>query len=438
MMVLVVCSALAVGLAALSGANLEIADNQQKTNQAFASAESGLEVIRYWLGRVQMPSTTPPPQYLSTVISTVRSDLLANGITSLTLHDDGTIPSVTLNATTGQSFSGQLHCDPCTPQIIEATVSGTSREMVRTIQVDFSIEPYSFPIFDYGIATKGSLNFPQNPTLSGAAENWEADLYVESLDNILAVQVGGNTNFDGNIDIGNPLGTVDFQGDVQIAGDTGQTAIDNHINVGAEPVEFPIPETSPFQSYATGGNLDPNTLTATGSTLANVVIPAGMNPTFTGNVTIQGILYIEPPNVVTFGKNVELQGLIVADGAAASPGTNEIHFQGNFASGPYPSDSQFDAIRQEQGSSIVAPGYDVSFTGNFASVNGVMAANSMYFASNASAVVKGTMISYSKDPTVVDGNISMSFDRTALVEIPAGFDLLRVLEYEPMSYAMIF
>jgi hypothetical protein len=288
------------------------------------------------------------------------------------------------------------------------------------------------------MATKGSLNFPQNPTLAGAIENWEADLYIESLSDMLAVQVLGNANFDGNVDIANPLATVDFQGAVQIAGDTGQTAIDNHVNVGVPPVEFPVPLTSPFQAYATGGDIDPNVLTASGSTLVNTVIPAGMNPSFTGNVIIQGILFIEQPNVVTFGSNVQLQGLIVADSQPTAAGASEINFEGNFASGPYPSGSEFDAIRQEQGSSIIAPDFDLSFTGNFSSVNGVIAASSMYFSANASAVVKGTMISYSDDPTVVDGNISMSFDRTAMVEIPAGFDLLRVLEYRSTSYAMVF
>jgi hypothetical protein len=163
-----------------------------------------------------------------------------------------------------------------------------------------------------------------------------------------------------------------------------------------------------------------------------------MNPTFTGSVTIQGILFVEQPNVVTFSKNVQLQGLIVADTQPTATGASAINFEGNFASGPYPSGSEFDAIRQEQGSSIIAPDFDVSFTGNFASVNGVMAAGSMSFSANASAIVKGTMISYSDNPTVVDGNISMSFDRAAMVEIPAGFDLLRVLEYRPTSYAMVF
>ena len=77
--------------------------------------------------------------------------------------------------------------------------------------MSFHVKPYKFPIFNYGMATKGALQFPQNPTLTGAAENWEADIYVESANDILAVSVGGNTNFDGDIDIGNPLGTVELR-----------------------------------------------------------------------------------------------------------------------------------------------------------------------------------------------------------------------------------
>ena len=98
-------------------------------------------------------------------------------------------------------------------------------------------------------------------------------------------------------------------------------------------------------------------------TLTNATIQAGTNPTFLGNITIQGILFIQAPNVVRFTRNVSLQGIIVANGDASNPGTNSISFEGNFASGGYPSGSQFDAIRQEQGSSILAPGFGVVLHG---------------------------------------------------------------------------
>ena len=38
-------SALAISMATISGTNVQIADNQRKVNNAFASAESGLEIM---------------------------------------------------------------------------------------------------------------------------------------------------------------------------------------------------------------------------------------------------------------------------------------------------------------------------------------------------------------------------------------------------------
>ena len=74
MIVIVIVSTMAVGMAAMSGANLQMADNQREANRAFANAESGLEVIRYWVSRVRIPSSTPETEYLSTVIADVQAD----------------------------------------------------------------------------------------------------------------------------------------------------------------------------------------------------------------------------------------------------------------------------------------------------------------------------------------------------------------------------
>jgi hypothetical protein len=439
--VLVVVSTMAVALAALSGDNLEIADRQSEGNQAFANTESGLEVMHYWLGRVRVPSTTPPSDYLSTVIAGVQDDLATNGISNFQVNADGSIPAVALATVGQQGFQGQWSANASDPTILRVTAAGHSGTAARTITVDYQIAPYRFPIFNYGLATKGALRFPQNPTMTAANQGWEADMYVQSDNDLVAVEVGGNANFAGNIDIGNSEASVDFQGGVNIAGDTGQTAIDNHVNVGADPVEFPVPDVAHFRTYATGPVLDSTyTYSGTGMTLTNAVIAAGTNPTFSGlgAVTIQGILYIETPNIVTFAKNVVLQGLIVAEGDLGNLAANKIEFQANFSSSGYPSGTQFDAIRQEQGSSILAPGSAVSFTGNFSSVNGVLAAGSLYFSANASATVKGTLISYSTEPTLVEGNIALNFDRAAMVEIPAGFDLYRVLTYDPRSYTILY
>ena len=440
MILMVLISTMAVAMARISGANLQIADNQREANRAFANAESGLEVMRYWLSRVRMPSSTPETEYLSKVVADVQADLLASDVTNFAVNTDGAIPPVVLDAATGQSFQGQWSWHAGNPTILKITVTGTSAAAFRTITVNFTIDPYRFPIFNYGIATKGPLVLPGNPSFLAATAGWEADIYVESASSTIAVDIGGNATFAGNIDIGNPLASVSTGGTLNIGG-TIQT-----LDAEDRP-EFPVPDVERFRTYATGPVIGPTTDTSGASmTLTNAVVAAGTDPTFTGNVVIQGILYIEAPNKVTFASNTTVQGMIVAEGDVNNPGTNQINFgdpatpkvPSNFSSGPYPAGALFDGLRDELGSCILAPGFAVSFWKNFAAINGVIAASGLHFDKNASATVNGTLINYSEGPTDVNSNISMTFDRASMVEIPAGFDLLRVLTYDPTTYAMTF
>ena len=427
-------SALAVSIATFSGTNVQLASNQHKVNFALASAGSGLEVKRFWLSRVMMPSSTPPSDYLNTIVSIVQSDLSANSISNITLNADGSISPVTLDSANGQTFSGQIVIDPNYPNTLQVNSTGGSGQISRTIRVGFDIEPYEHPIFNYGLATKGPLNYTGNPTVRGVNEAWEADIYVESSNSLIALSVGGNTNFDGDVEIGNAAANVDFQGDVLIAGDHGQPAIDNHVFIGVDPVDFPTPEIEHFQQYATGEIIDSSSDLSKGMTLTNAIIEEGTNPHFDGSVIIEGILLIESPNMVTFGRNVALQGIIVAEGDLENPGTDRIDFCGNFASGPYPTGSEFDAIRGEVGSSIVAPGFATSFQGNFSTLEGVVAVSGIHFSGNVAAQIKGTIINYSDSPMVIEGNATMNFDRVDSTKIPAGFDTHRVLTYNPSSY----
>ncbi len=436
---LVIFLALGASLASVSGTNVQLAANQRRSVRALASAESGLEVMHYWLSRVVMDATTPPEDYLDTILNQVKLDLQTKNATNIELGEDGELQAVLIDPATGQSFSATLGMNASNPSILDVTVTGHCEGVERAICVSFNIAPYEHPIFKYGLATKGPIQFPNNPTTTTVTSNWEADIYTESSSSTVAVEVGGNTNFDGDINIANPSATVDFAGDVQIAGDTGQTAIDNHVTIGAEPVEFPAADTSRFLPYATGPTVDPATMDfSKGLTLTNATIPAGLNPTFEGTVNIEGVLVIEQPNVVTFNRNVELRGIMVGENGIYNDSENQINIAGNFASLSLPSDSQFDALRQEEGSSIITPDFNVSFTGNYSAIEGVVAAGTLHFSGNASAVIKGSLISFSDSPTVVEGNVSLTFDRAHTVKIPAGFDTKRILAYNPSSYAMVY
>jgi len=436
MIFVVIFAGLGVSIATMSGVNVQVAQNHHNLNGAVSAAQSGQEIVRYLLSRVLISSATPQPQYLSEIITAVQTDLSDNNIKAVTLNNGGKIMAITLNSASGQNFEAQLAIDPNQPTILQASVTGQSGQSSRTITTSYNIQAYEFPIFDFGLATKGPLNFPGNPTIVAANEAWEADMFVESSGNPIAVQVIGNTNFDGEVNIGNAAANVDFGGAVQIAGDIGQAAIDNHVSIGAETPEFPEPDTARFLKYATGPVVDSSTDLSKGITLVNATIKAGTNPVFEGSVTIQGILFVESPNKVTFGSNVALQGIIVADGDSKNPlpGQNSLDIMGNFASQPYPNDPEFDAIRQEEGSSIVAPGFSASFSGNFSTLEGVVAVSGAHFSGNMNAQIKGTIINYSGSATVVEGNATMNFDRVNSTKIPAGFDLYRELDYEPSMY----
>ena len=434
MIFVLIFSALAVSMATLSGTNVQLASNQQKVGCAIASTESGLEAMRYWLTRVEIPSSTPLSDYFGTIVDTLQNDLTDNSISNITVHNDGSITPVTLDSASGQGFEGEILIDANDTNILQVYATGGGSEITRTIKVHYDIEPYEYPIFDFGMATKGPVHFLGNPTVTGINSNSEADIFIDSQSNNLAMLVTGNANFDGDISIANTTANADFWGDIQIAGDTGQSAIDNHVTIGAESPEFPVPDTQHFQQYATGDVIDSSTDLTNSITLTNATIEAGTNPNFEGNITIEGILYIKQPNIVIFSSNVDSRGMIVAEGDVNNPGTNSMTFLGNFATNPVPSGVQFDAIRQETGSSILAPAFAVTFAGNFSALSGVMAVSGVHFSGNVSAVVEGTIVNYSENPTVVEGNATLNFDRSDNIKVPAGFDTHRILTYNPSSY----
>ncbi|MFQ6036491.1 MAG: pilus assembly PilX N-terminal domain-containing protein, partial [Sedimentisphaerales bacterium] len=435
-------SALAVSMATMSGTNVQIAHNQHKINSAFGSAESGLEIMRYWLNRIRIPNSTAPSAVFSTIAASLQNDLTSNGISNITVNYDGsqiTIPSVTLVSAEATSFSAVLH--QVDQDSLQLDVTGTNGQIRRTIRVNYNIEPSQNPIFDYGLATKGPLHINGNPSLTGINDPQEASIYIESHSDDLALIIKGNTNIAGDISIVNPNAQVNLQGNVSIGGETGQAAIDNHIFTGVDSTEFPTPDPEYFRDYATGDIIDSSTDTSSNMTITNAIVLAGADPVFAGNVEINGIMFIESPNRVRFAGNLTITGLIVADGDVNLPSPqNELIFRGNVHTYPVsqlPEQPQFEQLRQETGSLILAPGFSASFGGNFSTLEGIIAANGVELFGNANGTIKGTVINYSDTPMVLRGNVNLQFDRSDSVEVPAGFDTTRVLLYDPSSYCEI-
>ncbi len=435
----VMFSAFSVSLATLSSTNLQVAKNHHRANQARFSAESGLEVMRYWLSQVSISGTTSDAQRFDAICTSLQSVLADANATNLDPNLSGsilTIPSVSLAGGSSDQFSAALWAVDV--DTLRLSVTGYHDTVQRTIQVDYLFGSRANSVFDFGAATKGPLSISGNIELNGVNVSIESNAYIESLDEILALSIVGNSQIGGDVKIANPLGMVDLQGgQAGIGGETGQDAIDNHVEFGAPLVEFPEPNPGQFESYAINV-IDANTDTTADATFENIRIPAGLNPHFSGHATLMGVIFIETPNVVTFSGTVDMTGIIVGDGSQADDsGTNQLIFLGDVISqsvSELPVESQYAGLHEQIGTFIIAPGFAISFGGNFSTLSGAIAGNGISFFGNAGGTINGSIINYSSQEMTFSGNSDLHFNRSGLDEVPAGFVPEIILTFNASSY----
>jgi len=434
-------SALAVSMATITGTNVQIAENQRRADCTRACAESGLEIIRFWLSRVSVDGTTMSSFVFGEINASLQTDLTANGISNITPnYEDSviTIPSVTLNSTNEQSFYTSITPKPTVvdPNALQVNVTGTYGSLAKTISVNYDFGTREHTVFDYGVATRGPLHLSGNIELTGEKLTLDASVYIES-ENETSLSIIGNSQIAGDVNITNSspaADIVDLQGgQASIGGETAPEAYD-HVFTGTPPAEFPVPDPSYFEHYVVEDINYPSAET----TFENVRIPANTNPDFSGNVTLRGIVFIETPNIVTFSGNTIITGIIVGDGDLEdNSGTNQINFLGGVDSYPVselPEETQFEEIRNETGTFLMAPGFSVSFGGNFSTLSGAIAANGIEFFGDAGGTINGSVINYSDTPMTLSGTNHLYFKRLEEGVVPAGFVPEIVLHYDPASY----
>lgn len=441
-----VFSSLALAMLTMSSTNVQIADNHYKANRALESAQSGLEVMRYWLGRVAMPGNVSLGDRFTNLAYLVGTDLETAGISTDKTYDDNGDPvtvnlnNITINSLTAQSFSASIRKTD-NLDVVQVNITGSTDSISRTISANYRFETREHNVFNYGVATRGPLSLLGNIVMNGTNVAVESDVYIESANQDLALTIIGNSQIAGNVTLANPDAYVTLQGgQASIGGETGDDAL-NHVSIVDEPVEFPVPLSGYFEQYVQNV-FDPEVDdTSANATYENIRIPGGTDPHFTGNVTLNGIIFIEAPNVVTFGGNVNITGIIVGDGDLNdNSGANQIIFLGNVSSSPVtdlPETEQFDGLRDETGTFLMAPGFSATFRGSFETLNGAIAANGIEFSGNAGGTINGSIVNYSDTPMMLGGNGDLFFNRSGLDEVPAGFGPEIILNYDSSSYSEV-
>lgn len=429
-------ASLAAAMATFSAANVQIANNQQQTGRALSSAQSGLEILRYYLGSINIPAVAPSER-LNHIFNSLQETLAGTNITVSynPTTETLTIPSVTLDSTTQQNFAATLTYGGGGFDTLHVAVAGSSREAIKRVGVNYHFATVGNPIFDWGIATKGPLQTQGNVDIEGFNEAFEASIYIESLHSALALDMTGKSSIAGRVTIANGAANVAISNSSSVHGAKGAAAM-QYVTLGAVPHEFPVPSPSEFAGYIQS-TFNPASDPTSNVTLTNVEIPANANPSFSGNTVIRGIMYVRAPNTIRFTGNATIQGLIVAEGDVAAPSAlNHLDFGGTVASYDVSTlpPAEFGNLTQQTGTFILAPGFSVCFRGNFSTLNGVIAANGVQFQGNAGGTINGSVINYSNNRMELAGNTDLVFNRSGRERVPAGFQPSTTLYFQPESY----
>jgi hypothetical protein len=282
---------------------------------------------------------------------------------------------------------------------------------VRTVTYRLGVRNSLDGVGQYGIASRSPIEMRGSPTILGANAGWEGSVLSATSVTLDAVDLVGHVEVSGDVAVSGAGARINTRGSVTIGGE--------EIYDAPEP-EWPTVCTSQFAAYATnvfdGGTSGERVLT-------NTRIPPGTNPTFNSDVLIQGVLYIESPNHVTFNGNATVRGTVVMQDHAAGLPANEIFFAGNvesYAIETLPPEPQFAALRGLTGTFLLAPGAHAKFAGNFGTLNGWMVASGYEFAGNAGGTVRGTIVNLADSYFRIDGDVDLRFDKSGDTDNPAG------------------
>jgi hypothetical protein len=269
----------------------------------------------------------------------------------------------------------------------------------------------------------------------------------------------GSPKISGDFSYTNPAGAPVF-GNGSIAGySSSSDQFANHVHPGVAPPEFPAVDSSPFEKYvpapsATGASvITSNSGLSTRHNFVNIRIKAGVNPTF-NTATIQGVMFIETPNIVTFGGQTTIQGVVVVQnnptGTPASgpndntPNANALVFNGNVShtgvevpldkGGLDPTDPRFAGLANLSGSFLLAPQFLLYMRGNSNQVGGTIVASRIDLGGTAGANVKGSVINLDDTSVNMTGTSDIVISPTGSDKPPAGLTFGSHFTPNPSTY----
>jgi hypothetical protein len=365
MLYLVLISTLAIGFYASTTVSSQLSNNDSRVARAYMASETGMDFMRRQLAKVRIPANTAPGDVLDNLYAALQTQL--NGTSNLSggnISRSGNTISI--------PASGTIKLDSGNLASFSITITDWAGEIVvksdgkfgtasasRAITMDFTRQQRNGTVFDNAVVSAGQILVSKG-TITGATGIDPAIATMMSiLNSTPAISISGG-------EVGGKLTILDTAG-VSVTGgtvhgdSTPSAILANDVTTTSTPPEMPTFDPTVFRSYAT------NSWVNGAKTQSNIYIPPNSNPKFNGGDTVQGVMYIDSPNQVTFMGNFNLKGFIVmaakkSDGTVSN--TDSLSFSGNLTMSPLPNLPQFDSLRSVSGIAIMAPNAAISMTGS--------------------------------------------------------------------------
>ena len=432
-------AALAAAFAGVTGLNARMSGNTADSQQARLAAESGLSFAVQLIRGVQLPSGTEDADAIPLLGPVIASGV--NGTANLggatVLYDDTRvlIPRVqtddgAFDITITRGGDGDL--------VLQVIGVAEIARCGLTVKLVLNASP-SHTAFDYGIASMGPVVLGGNAEIRGKNALTEASV-ISVTDESIAISLDGHPIVDGDLSSVGADTSVVINGAPTVAGSQDPNVIAEHVHFGVEAPIFPEIDTTCFRDLAVNVIDSSSNTSQNNAVYDNIVIKAGTNPTFASDVVLNGVVYVEAPNNVSFAGKVTLNGVLATDDTDQPIQNCKVNFAGQveaFGVDALPNEPQFEAVKQLTGTFIAAPGFDVSFAGQFTTINGTVAADKLTFSGQAEGTVEGSVIGLAAHAVSISGQVSICIDRSGDNSDDAGFKLPVVLDVDSRTYTEI-
>ena len=436
MLYLVIFSALALGFYASVTISSQVAHNDRRAAEAQVAAESGLQFIKYQISRVKLPPLTKKEQRFGQLYQQLSRNLAgsanlgggtvgyapgviyvpAGGTGFVDVNQGGAGFRVTITEVGGREVGENLR----------VTVSGHSdgATINRALQLEFKPSPFDQSLFDYGVAAMGKMKLGGDFDLIGDEQLLDGSLFSGSVDEFKTpVQIKKKATITGDVYMADDDGRIKLGGHVSIGGASARDAYEQHIHRGVDVPEFPTVDVSVYKPFVST-TLDAKKYRDS-SYFANVIIPPNTNPHFTDDVVLEGVIYVQMPNKLTFEKGATVRGVIVYEPQAGfekeKHNTIEFKQSAQFYSLDYlPVNDKFpQSLHDLDGVSIIAPQTDLKFTGGAGAQFDTILVDDLKLNGHPDAMVRGLVIAMG----------DVKFEKKASLKIGRHADLSAALKF---------